>query len=305
MEGLTPAGNQIFKHSAVITVGDSGEITLNPKDTLELKTLSGAVITVSMDKYGVVKASIVNTLPSLFTDAANSEVTTTGAFDKTQTFEFSKNVTLGRQDTSADKMLIKINSDNRDGFAVENDHKPEIEFVKVDKDDPAKKLSGAVFEIYSAKPSGEWTVEPDKKLGEFTTGADGKFTTTLDYGTYFWREIKAPSGYKAMDNNYHKFRVIKGLPQYRFVVENDKLPVTPGLEDGKDDNEVEKEYPVQIVELNNEELEERRIVKYEGLEKVPKTGSKNDIYNWIILIFLSMAGLLTLTQRKEETDENL
>lgn len=305
LEGLTPAGNQIFKHSAVITVGDSGEITLNPKDTLRLKTLSGAVITVSMDKYGVVKASIVNTLPSLFTDAANSEVTTTGAFDKTQTFEFSKNVSLGRQDTSADKMLIKINSDNRDGFAVENDHKPEIEFVKVDKDDPAKKLSGAVFEIWSAKPSGEWTVEPDKKLGEFTTGADGKFTTTLDYGTYFLREIKAPSGYKAMDNDYHKFRVIKGLPQYRFVVENDKLPVTPGLEDGKDDNEVEKEYPVQIVELNNEELEERRIVKYEGLEKVPKTGSKNDIYNWIILIFLSMAGLLTLTQRKEETDENL
>ena len=251
---LTPAGNQIFKHSAVITVKDdgdanvitgnyqrtsgkttvtetldpSGEITLNPKDTLKLKTLSGAVITVSMDKYGVVKANIVNTLPSLFTDAANSEVTTTGAFDKTQTFEFSKNVSLGRQDTSADKMLIKINSDNRDGFAVENDHKPEIEFVKVDKDDPAKKLSGAVFEIYSAKPSGEWTVEPDKKLGEFTTGADGKFTTTLDYGTYFWREIKAPSGYKALDYEYHKFRVIKGLPQYRFVVENDKLPETPG-----------------------------------------------------------------------------
>ena len=40
--------------------------------------------------------------------------------------------------------------------------------------------------------------------------------------------------------------------------------------------------------INNEELEERRIVKYEGPEKVPKTGSKNDIYNWIILIFLSI-----------------
>ena len=225
---LTSSGNQIFKHSAVITVGDSGEITLNPKDKLKLKTLSGAAVTVSMDKYGVVKASIVNTLPILFTDAANSEVTTTGAFNKTQTFEFSKNVTLGRQDTSADKMLIKINSDNRDGFAVENDHKPEIEFVKVDKDDPAKKLSGAVFEIWSAKPSGEWTYEPDKLLGTYTTGADGTFTATLDYGTYFWREIKAPSGYRAMDNGYHKFRVIKGLPEYRFVVENEKLPTGGG-----------------------------------------------------------------------------
>ncbi len=251
---LTPSGNQIFKHSAVITIKDdgdanvisgtyertsgktsvtetldpSGEITLNTKDTLKLKTLSGAVITVLMDKYGVVKASIVNTLPSLFTDAANSEVTTTGAFDKTQTFEFAKNVTLGRQDTSADKMLIKINSDNRDGFAVENDHKPEIEFVKVDREDPEKKLSGAVFEIYSAKPSGEWTYEPDKLLGTYTTGADGTFTSVLDYGTYFWREIKAPSGYKADDYDYHRFRVIKGLPQYRFVVENEAVPYTPG-----------------------------------------------------------------------------
>lgn len=251
---LTLGGNQIFKHSAVITVKDfadvnvieasyerisgttavtetldpSGEIILNPKDTLKLKTASGADVTVSMDKYGVVKASIVNTLPSLFTDAANSEVSSTGAFDTAQTFEFTKNVTLARQDTSADKLMIKINSDNRDGFAVENDHKPEIEFVKVDREDPEKKLSGAVFEIYSAKPSGEWTYEPDKLLGTYTTGSDGTFTAVLDYGTYFWREIKAPAGYKADDYDYHRFRVIKGLPQYRFVVENEAVPYTPG-----------------------------------------------------------------------------
>ena len=176
----------------------------------------------------MVTAAIENVLSGLFTDAANSEVSSTGAFDTAQTFEFTKNVTLARQDTSADKLMIKINSDNRDGFAVENDHKPEIEFVKVDKDDPAKKLSGAVFEIWSAKPSGEWTYEPDKLLGTYTTGADGTFTATLDYGTYFWREIKAPSGYRAMDNGYHKFRVIKGLPEYRFVVENEKLPTGGG-----------------------------------------------------------------------------
>ena len=124
--------------------------------------------------------------------------------------------------------MIKINSDNRDGFAVENDHKPEIEFVKVDREDPAKKLSGAVFEVYSAKPSGQWTYEPDQLLGTYTTGSDGTFAAVLDYGTYFWHEIKAPSGYKADDYDYHRFRVIKGLPQYQFVVENDRVPVTPG-----------------------------------------------------------------------------
>ena len=228
-EGLTPAGNQIFKHSAVITVkGIEGEKTLKPKETLIFNLASGAVIKASMDKYGAVRASIENTLPSLFTDEANSEVTTTGAFVPAETFEFSKNVTLGRQDTSADKMMIKINSDNRDGFAVENDHKPEIEFIKVDKADHNKKLSGAVFEIYSAKPSGEWTYEPGEKLGQFTTGPDGKFTASLDYGTYFWREISAPSGYKPADYDYHKFRVIKGLPQNQFVIENEAVPDTPG-----------------------------------------------------------------------------
>lgn len=235
LEGLIPGGNQIFKHSAVITVTEtldpSGEITLNPKDTLKIKTLSGAAVTVSMDKYGVVKASITNTLPNAFADTANSEVSTTGTFG-TETFEFAKNVTLGRQDTSAYRMMIKINSDNRDGFAVENDHKPEVKFVKVDKDDHTKKLSGARFEIYSAKASGEWTVEPDQKIGEYTTGADGSFNAVLDYGTYFYREISAPSGYTA-DYNYHKFRVIKGLSHYEFEVENTKIdtpdiPGTPG-----------------------------------------------------------------------------
>ena len=57
---------------------------------------------------------------------------------------------------------------------------------------------------------------------------DGKFTASLDYGTYFWREISAPSGYKPADYDYHKFRVIKGLPQYQFVIENEADPYTPG-----------------------------------------------------------------------------
>lgn len=423
---LTPAGNQIFKHSAVITVKDdgdanvitgnyqrtsgkttvtetldpSGEITLNPKDTLKLKTLSGAVITVSMDKYGVVKASIVNTLTSLFTDAANSEVTTTGAFDKTQTFEFSKNVSLGRQDTSADRMMIKINSDNRDGLAVENDHKPQVKFVKVDKDDYTKKLSGARFEIYSAKASGEWTVEPDQKIGEYTTGADGSFNAVLDYGTYFYREIGAPSGYTA-DYNYHKFRVIKGLSHYEFEVENTRsdtpdIPVTPGdtdylLEITKQDMEtgstlagaefeiygstivdgkvVRDEKPllknlvtgeygkltipldspgtyfyretkapagyladsqfhqieiagdslIQTVTVVNErqpEIPEKpekplkpettnytRIPK-EPLE-IPKTGDKNNLSLWEVLMLISISALLAAIKRKEESDENI
>ncbi len=255
--GLTPAGNQIFRHSAVITVKDStdsnvitasyerksgsttvtetldpsGEIEINPKDTITLKTLSGAKVIVSMDKYGVVSASIENTILSSFVDTDNPDISSTGAFG-TGEFEFAKNVTLGRQDTSADKLMIKINSDNRDSLDVENDHKPEVKFVKVDKEDHTKKLSGARFEIYSAKSSGEWTVEPDQKIGEYITGTDGSFSAVLDYGTYFYREISAPYGYTA-DYDFHKFRVVKGLSHYEFEIENTMsdipyIPVTPG-----------------------------------------------------------------------------
>ena len=251
---LTPKGNQIFKHSAVISVTNgmanviqssftrtsgkksvtetldpSGLITLNTKDKLTLSLIgTDALVTVSMDKYGVVSAKIENVLPGLFLEDAHPQITSTGAFDTAKTFRFAKNVTLGRQDTSADKLMIKLSSDNKDGFAIENEHKPEVEFVKVDKNDVSKKLSGAVFEIWSAKESGEWTVEPDVKLGTYTTDANGHFIANLDYGIYFWREVQAPAGYAPEDYDYHSFRIIKGIPKYQFVIGNVKTPDTPG-----------------------------------------------------------------------------
>ena len=173
----------------------------------------------------MVSAKIENVLPGLFLEDAHPQITSTGAFDTAKTFRFAKNVTLGRQDTSADKLMIKLSSDNKDGFAIENEHKPEVEFVKVDKDDTNKKLSGAVFEIWSAKESGEWTVEPDVKLGTYTTDANGHFIANLDYGIYFWREVQAPAGYAPEDYDYHSFRVIKGVPKYQFVIAN--KPGTP------------------------------------------------------------------------------
>ena len=95
----------------------------------------------------------------------------------------------------------------------------------MDKDDTNKKLSGAVFEIWSAKESGEWTVEPDSRLGTYTTDANGHFIANLDYGIYFWREVQAPAGYAPEDSDYHSFRIIKGIPKYQFVIENVKTDV--------------------------------------------------------------------------------
>ena len=64
-----------------------------------------------MDKYGVVSAKIENVLPGLFLEDAHPQITSTGAFNPAETFRFAKNVTLGRQDTSADKLMIKLSCD--------------------------------------------------------------------------------------------------------------------------------------------------------------------------------------------------
>ena len=252
---LTKSGYQIFKHQTSFFVKDSvgnnvtpntyqrisgestvtetldpltsSEIVLNAKDTVKLVTDTGAVVIVSMDKNGIVTTAIENTLTSAFADTENAEVTTTGMFGS-DSLSFAKNVTLGRQDTSADNLLIKINSDNQDSFAIENEHKPLVVFEKVEKDNTAKKLAGATFEIYSANSLSDWTSEPGQKLGEYTTGATGSFNLTMDYGMYYYREVKAPSGYQ-LNPEFVKFRVIKGQDPFTIIVENEKIPTTPDI----------------------------------------------------------------------------
>lgn len=82
-----------------------------------------------------------------------------------------------------------------DTLIVTNDHiKTTIELSKVDKDEPATLLSGAVYELQDA----EGTV-----LNTFAaTGTDGKSTLEdlmLDAGTYYLVERTAPAGYKVSE----------------------------------------------------------------------------------------------------------
>lgn len=250
---LNASGDQVFTHSAKISVKDNtglnaftdfvktdskgksepwvfgGEaLVLNAKESIVLTTNTGARVCLSMDKFGSVTASIENMLSDGFDDSKNSEVTTDGKYAADKTFKFSKNVTLMRQDAATKTMLVKVNSDNKDGFAIENEHKPLVKFVKVDSEKNEKKLSGAIFEIWSSKESksDEWRYEPDKKLGEFTTDRYGEFSTILDYGIYFYRELKAPNGYE-QDYKFHEFKVFMGRDEYTFTVENVKKPDVP------------------------------------------------------------------------------
>ena len=209
----------------VETLDGTGKIELYAKETLAFR-IADVVIEVIMDKTGTVTASIKNTIRGHINDADMSEAATIGKYGNGY-FKFAKNATLGRQDTSADKISIKINSDGHNSFAIENDHKPIVEIEKVDSENHEKKLSGARFEIYTAKDINGCESQPGAIIGTYTTGSNGRFSMTLDYGEYFYREVKAPSGYTT-DYEYVKFTVDKGKDVFIITVENDKAPVTPG-----------------------------------------------------------------------------
>lgn len=74
-----------------------------------------------------------------------------------------------------------------------------LEVLKYAKDDTAKTLAGAEFEVYS-------DASATTKVGSFTTDTNGKGTITLWVGndsdteeTYYLKEIKAPAGYTLDD----------------------------------------------------------------------------------------------------------
>ncbi|MFD5467275.1 SpaA isopeptide-forming pilin-related protein [Kitasatospora sp. NPDC127059] len=68
--------------------------------------------------------------------------------------------------------------------------------VGVTKTDPAgNPLSGAEFQLWSGDPA-----NGGSKVGApCTTGGDGRCSTVVPLGTYYWQEIRAPHGYQLPD----------------------------------------------------------------------------------------------------------
>lgn len=105
---------------------------------------------------------------------------------------------------------------------------------KVDADNETIKLSGAVIGIFKTQACTD-----NDKIGEATTGNDGvaTFTKTFAEGTYYVKEIKAPSGYN-LNTSVFEVKIEKGSPAmtngdgiHNSVVIGDtksKLPETGG-----------------------------------------------------------------------------
>ena len=239
---LTTDGYQIFEHQAVIKAADylgvntitgdilrittagtslelldmmTEEIILEPRETIIFTAATGAVVTVSMNTDGIVNARIQNTLAGGFADTDNAAVTSTGLFGANQ-FNFAKNATLGRQDTSADKLMIKINADGTDAFAIENNKKPEdtpvpstpttvtyiLDIIKTDAV-TGEKLAGAEFEFYGSKEDGGRFVIAGEPIVTAATREDGCIRINVPgSGTYFIKETTAPEGYRLEDKLY-------------------------------------------------------------------------------------------------------
>ena len=142
--------------------------------------------------------------------------------------------------------------------------KGNLEIVKIDGNS-SKKLQGAEFGIY----------DKDKNLIEvITTDENGSATSSeLNYGQYYYRELKSPDGY-VVDGNY-----------YEFNVEEDNI--------------------VQIVKFKNfPVITYKRTIKPKKWNKtynstIPNTGDSMNV-GMSLLALLASGGLIAATRRKRK-----
>lgn len=96
-----------------------------------------------------------------------------------------------------DTKITVLSSGNREKVVIYNVRsEAKIRLMKTAAHNHEKKLSGAVFEVYSDQ-------ELTTKKGTITTGTDGAGESEmLPLGTYYVTEIKAPAGYERSDKVY-------------------------------------------------------------------------------------------------------
>ena len=299
MGSSTIDGSIIRKRGDLQTIETAADtVLMEAGDIITLSDLNGAQISILLDETGKFKAQIHGTLPDMISEAESPKVLLNGS--DAAGMEYVKSVTLARQDHSAKTLQIKINTiDNLNASPIENDHlktdtttptpnpgKGNIIITKVDgKTDKA--LLGAIFEIWSSKTEGEGSsakTVPDKMIHKGTTGADGRLSLSLDYGTYFYREKEAPEGY-VLDNNFYEIRVSSLMPA--------QVTVTNEKEDTEEPEKPEKP----------DKPKPTKPEKPQKPSEVPKTGDTSEILFYMILAAVALTLMTLAAFRRCENEE--
>ena len=100
---------------------------------------------------------------------------------------------------------------------VENDKLRTLDIYKVDKNNGAKFLQNAVFEIKNSSGTAISTV---------TTDSNGKATTDLPYGVYTVKETVAPSGYH-LNTQEFTITIDSSAPSFEVIIGNDRKSSGP------------------------------------------------------------------------------
>lgn len=92
--------------------------------------------------------------------------------------------------------------------------KGQIEITKVDKNNPDKKLSGAVFELWSGQTGGFLIERVSEEVGGIYT-----FKTKVGQTDYYLKETKAPDGYSLEESDYKSLKKV--------TIKDTGMPSTP------------------------------------------------------------------------------
>lgn len=162
-----------------------------------------------------------------------------------------------------------------------------VRLIKTDAD-TGNVLKGAVFRLYTS--DGEPYQTSSGKTVELTTSRDGILEVlNLPYGKYYFREIKAPNGYK-LSNKKWSFSITES---YREELADTLVTVEA--------ENVRKEEPAGPPDPEKP-VPEPGPGSDSRYSRSPRTGDPSDIVNWMILLGLSLSvtGILASGRRRRE-----
>lgn len=128
-------------------------------------------------------------------------------YEKEAPLNFLRDESYHYFEIKEDKEVVTVENEAGVGFI----NKPAVgtaKTVKVDKDYPENKLTGAVFEIYADKDGNkEYTEKTDTLIGEMKEVADGEYELgNLRIGGYLLHEKTAPKNF-VKDEGYYYFEI--------------------------------------------------------------------------------------------------